>query len=187
MVHIPPHGLREVPRECMRRPPPGHSPKFPAVDGVACDMARPVRDTTDVTAARSGGVDDRGSHLPRGLPLSGPDVERLPVDPALTEESEQGRAMILYVDPFPFLRPRPIDGKGEPCDGTNREQWDRLLRMLVWSEVVHAAGDYDRQSVRRVVRIREAVRSRLARRIRSLKDPPTTQTCPPSPHHPLLL
>src|SRR5437899_5735616 len=52
MVAVPLRRLQEVPRERVRGLPARHPAQFPAVDGVARDMARSVRDATDATAAR---------------------------------------------------------------------------------------------------------------------------------------
>src|SRR5437867_854938 len=105
----------------------------------------------------------------RSSKYAGPDVERLPLDPAGPEEGEEGRAVVLHVDPFPTVLPRAVHGEREVRDAGDREDGDRLLRVLVGPVVVHATADHDGQAVRLMVRVRNPIRARLARRVGALR------------------
>ena len=153
----------------MGRPPARGPPELAAVDRVTRDMAGTVRDPGDPAPRQPERINDRAGDLEGGAAVAGPDVERLTVDPAPPEEREQGRAVVLHVDPLPPVPAGPVHREPGADDPGHAEQRDRLLRVLIGAVVVHAAGDDDREAIRRVVRKREAVRARFARGVRALR------------------
>src|SRR2546422_11157290 len=104
----------------MGGPPTGLAPQLAAVHGVARDVAGPIRDPTDEASRFLEGVDDRSRDLEGGTPLAGPDVERLPLDPAGPEEGEEGRAVGRHVNPFPTVLPRAGHGQRAVRDARDR-------------------------------------------------------------------
>src|SRR5437870_11367332 len=98
MLDEPPDGLGQSCRE-----PPGGFPADAAADltavhRVALHVTRAIRDPPDETSRLPDRVHDRLCNLEGGLPLAGPDVERLPFNAFRAKDSEQRLGVVVHVD-----------------------------------------------------------------------------------------
>src|SRR5437899_4290730 len=169
MLDEPPDGLGQ---SCRERPcgfPTDAAADLAAVHRVALHVTRAIRYPADETSRLPDRVHNRLCDLEGGLPLPGPDVERLPFDAVPAKDREERLGVVVYVDPLPAVPATSVHGQRMSDEGADREQGNRLLRMLVRPVVVHAPCDDNGQIVCRVVRVREAGGPRLGCGVRTLR------------------
>src|SRR2546428_11067851 len=145
MLDEPPDGLGQ---SCRERPcgfPADAAADLAAVHRVALHVTRTIRNPADETSRLPDRVHDRLRDLEGGLPLPGPDVERLPFDTLRAKDREERLGVVVYVDPLPAVPATSVHGQGVPDKGAGREEGDRLLRVLVRSGGNHAPWDDDGQ------------------------------------------
>ncbi len=94
--------------------------------------------------------------------VPGADVEGLAFDPRLPEQRDQGRTMVVDVDPVAAVQAGAVDRQGLVLDRVGDEQRHQLLGVLARPVVVGAARDDHRQAPGRPVGEGQAVAACLA-------------------------
>src|SRR2546427_1659462 len=161
MLDEPPDGLGQ---SCRERPcgfPADAAADLAAVHGVAFHVTRTIRDPADETSRLPDRVHDRLGNLEGRLPLSGPDVERLPFDTPRAKDREERLGVVVHVDPLPAVPAASVHGQGVADEGADREKGDRLLRGLLRPVSVYATPKPNGNVLSGKGRRRRAVSPRL--------------------------
>ena len=136
------------------------------IDGVAAVVAGAVFYVFDEGLGLAEGLEN-GLYHGEVVPLVVPsDVIYFPFA-AFTNDEVDGAAMVFRVEPVPHVGPVAIDGEGLIFQRMNEHEGDELLRELVWTIIVGAAGDGHGHAVGAVPRLHEKVGRRFRGGIRA--------------------
>src|SRR5262245_24753029 len=94
-----------------------------------------------------------------------PDVIGFP-HPTAFQYQRQRLHMIVNEQPVANVEPTAVDRHGFAVQSLDDRQWDELFRELMWSVIVRAVGEEDREPVGMAPCPDQMVRRRLAGRIR---------------------
>src|SRR5271166_4882548 len=86
--------------------------------------------------------------------------------PSLHQHVKNRRAMILDVDPIPYIQSVAVDWHRFAGEHAQNSEWDKLLRVLVWTEIVRAPSHNDILAVGLMRRQHEQIGCGLAGGIR---------------------
>src|SRR2546425_3504227 len=151
----------------LRRPP--QLPDLVAVQGIAAVMARAVGDMPDQRQRLSKQLEDRLGHLLVGSLVAGAKVvylSRL----ALLEHERNALAVVLHIEPISLLKPIAIERQGLILQSVRHEERDELLRVLVGTKGVAAAGDHDGQLKGGEIAQDKQIAGRLAGGVRTARS-----------------
>src|SRR5712691_5983575 len=113
-------------------------------------MAGPVLDEADEVLGLTQGSEDRLGHLQVGPLVLRPDVVDLS-SPAPTPHEVNGLAVVLHVNPVPYVTSVAVEGQGFRLEGTGDMERDELLRELIRTKIVGGARDLHLEPVRPMV------------------------------------
>ena len=150
VVQVPPDGLLDALLKGVGRGPAKFSGDLGVINGVPPVVAGAVLDVGDEALRLAQGLQDQTDDLDVGLLVVAADVVDLACFPLLQHRGDGG-AVVLYMEPVPYLHPVAVDRQGLVLPGVVYHQGDEFFRELVGAVVVGAAGDIHRKPVGLVI------------------------------------
>ena len=129
-------------------------------------MTRTILDVTDQAFRLVQRFQDGFDNLQVGSLIVSADVVNL-TDASLVENQVDRLTMVGYVQPVADIRAVTVYRKFLVCQRTADHQRNQLLREMIWTVVIGAAGYCHRKPVSSMVCQYKQIRTRLGRRVRA--------------------